>query len=181
MEKEEVSEDTKVEEKNVEVEAAEQEVNEDEAEKGKVEEIKTIDYKEKYYYLAADVENIKKRQQKERDDWVKYGNTKILESLVEVVDNLDRTLDAIKDDDEEKVKNIRVGIEMVKKQFDQVLTGNGLTVIEALGKTFDPNFHEALTTQESEDIASGDVMQEFQKGYILNGRLLRPAKVIVAK
>jgi len=145
------------------------------------EEKETEDYKSKYYYLAAEMENLKKRQMREKSEWVKYGNTKILESLVEVMDNFDRTLDAIQDDEDEKTKNIKVGIDMVKKQFDQILVDNGLTPVETVGKTFDPNFHEALMTEESKDIKSGDIVKEFQKGYVLNGRLLRPSKVIVAK
>ena len=139
------------------------------------------DFKSKYFYLAAEMENLKKRQAREKSDWVKYGNTKILENLVEVMDNFDRTLEAIQDDEDEKTKNIKVGIDMVKKQFDQILTNNGLTTVETVGKPFDPNFHEALMTEESKEIKSGDIIKEFQKGYVLNGRLLRPSKVIVAK
>ena len=105
------------------------------------------------------MENLKKRQSREKSDWVKYGNTKILESLVEVMDNFDRTLEAIQEDQDEKTKNIKIGIDMIKKQFDQVLVDNGLTTVETSGKPFDPNFHEALMTEESKEVESGNIIK----------------------
>lgn len=139
------------------------------------------DYKEKFLYLAADMENLKKRQERERQGFIKYGNEKILKDLINVVDNFDRSIDAIKNDEDEKIKNIAVGIEMVKGQFLEVLVANGLQPIESVGKKFDPNFHEALTKQEVEGKEEDEIIAEYQKGYMLNGRLLRASKVVVAK
>jgi len=139
------------------------------------------DFKSKYYYLAAEMENLRKRQDREKQNFIKYGNEKILSHLIEVVDNLDRSLDAIRDDQDEKVKNILVGVDMVRNQFVDVLKKNGLEVIEALGEIFDPNLHEAMAQQPAEGKKDQEIIQEFQKGYQLNGRLLRATKVIVAK
>ena len=102
------------------------------------------DFKSKYFYLAAEIENLRKRHEREKQNLLKYGNEKVLSSLLEVMDNFDRTTDAISNDEDEKVKNILTGIEMVRKQFFDVLKDNGLEQIESLGKTFDPNVHEAM-------------------------------------
>ena len=139
------------------------------------------DFKKKYYYLAAEMENARRRFERERESLVKFGNEKVLSSLVEVVDNLERTLSAIGKDEDEKVKNIVVGINMVHGQFLNVLNQNGLKPVEALGKPFDPNFHEAMAQQKAEGKANDEIICEYQKGYVLNGRLLRASKVVVAK
>lgn len=139
------------------------------------------DFKAKYYYLAAEMDNMRKRFEREKENWIKYGNEKILGSLIEVVDNLDLTVNAISNDADPKVKNIYVGVEMVRKQFLEVLTQNGLTAVESLGKVFDPNFHEAMGQQKAEGKNEDEVLFEYKKGYVLNGRLLRPSKVIVVK
>jgi molecular chaperone GrpE len=138
-------------------------------------------FKEKYYYLAAEMENMRRRHEKDRQNLLKYGSEKILNGLLEVVDNLDRTADAVKDDDDEKMKNLYIGIDMVRQQFSSVLKDNGVSVVESLGKIFDPNFHEAMAQQPAEGKKEQEIINEYQKGYILNGRLLRAAKVIVAK
>lgn len=142
---------------------------------------KDEDYKSKYFYLAAEFENTRKRFEREKQNLVKFGNEKILGDLLEVVDNLERTMDAISADEDEKVKNIAIGIEFVQKQFFTILENHGLTIVEALGKPFDPNFHEAMSTEEKEGTESGIVLKVFQNGWVLNGRLLRAAKVIVSK
>ncbi len=177
MENEEVKEEQKLEEQDVpeEQEATAEEQGEEETQEEK------DDYKEKFYYLAAEFENARKRFEREREKFVKYGNEKILKSLLEVVDNLDRTLNSIKDDEDEKVKNIANGIAMVQEQFLKVLMDNGLEKIESLGKDFDPNYHEAMAQQPVEGKKENEIVQVYQDGYMLNGRLLRAAKVIIAK
>jgi molecular chaperone GrpE len=139
------------------------------------------DFKAKFYYLAAEMENLRKRNERETQNLLKYGNEKILSSLLDVVDNLDRTLQAIVNDEDEKVKNIAVGINMVSTQMAEVLKNNGLEEIESLGKVFDPNFHEALAQQPAEGKADEEIISEYQKGYILNGRVVRAAKVVIVK
>ncbi|MGB0453345.1 MAG: nucleotide exchange factor GrpE [Bacteriovoracaceae bacterium] len=147
----------------------------------KTEEKEEEDFKEKYYYLAAEMENLRRRFEREKEGIVKYGSEKILSSLLEVVDNFERTITALEKDEDEKMKNIVVGIQMVRDQFLGVLKDNGLEPIECLGKEFDPNFHEAMSQQAAEGKADNEIIMEFEKGYILNGRLLRASKVVVAK
>ena len=138
-----------------------------------------IDYKKKYYYLAAEMQNIQKRFDKEKENTIKYGNEKIIKELLAVVDNLDRTLLSL-DKSDEKLQNIILGIEMVHKQFLEILSKNGLKRLSSLGEEFNPNFHEALQQKESEE-DEGTILEVYQEGYKLNDRLIRPAKVIVAK
>ncbi|MCK5073337.1 MAG: nucleotide exchange factor GrpE [Bacteriovoracaceae bacterium] len=139
------------------------------------------DYKSKYFYLAAELDNQRKRMHREKENLIKYGNEKILRSLIEVMDNFDHTIDALQDEVDEKSKNIMTGVAMIRKQFLDVLDKNGLESIESIGKMFDPNFHEAMAGQPVPDKKEGEVITEYRKGYILNGRLLRPSRVIVAK
>lgn len=139
-----------------------------------------IDYKAKYFYVAAEMDNYRKRMEREKENLLKYGNERVLSDLLGVVDNFDRTIDMLTPDQDEKVKNIVVGLDMVKKLFLDTLSKHGLSMVEAVGKDFDPNFHEALAQEYAEGKKPNEVIKEFQKGYILNGRLLRPAKVVVA-
>lgn len=138
------------------------------------------DFKKKFYYLAAELENTRKRFEREKSNLLKFGNEKVLSQLIEVVDNLERTFTALEADESEKVKNIHDGIKMVYDQFVGVLDKNGLKQVKALGEQFDPNFHEAMAQQPAEGKEHQEVIMEYQRGYILNGRLLRAAKVIVA-
>jgi molecular chaperone GrpE len=144
------------------------------------EKVEEVDWKAKYYYLAAEMENNRKRAERERENLLKYGSEKILGDLVDVVDNFERTVDMLKFDEDEKVKNIVIGLDMVKKIFLDSLGKHGLSQLESLGKDFDPNFHEAMAQEYKEGSRPNEVLKEFQKGYVLNGRLLRAAKVIVA-
>lgn len=140
-----------------------------------------MEFKEKFYYLAAEMENLKRRHERDMQSQIKYGNEKVLKGLLDVVDNLERTLMAISNDEDEKVKNIFVGVDMVKNQFLEVLKQNGLEQVETDGKIFDPNFHEAMAQQPAEGKEDQEIIQVYQQGYTLNGRLLRAAKVVVAK
>jgi molecular chaperone GrpE len=142
---------------------------------------KEEDFKAKYYYLAAEVENMKKRFDREKENLLKFGNERVLSALIGVVDNFDLTVNALKNDNDDKVQNIVKGIDMVRGQFLDVLKQNGVITVDALGKTFDPNFHEAVAEQAAPGKADQEVVVEYQKGYVLNGRLLRAAKVVVAK
>ncbi len=164
-------------------------VDETNVEEEKVVEISELDkvkaeaenFKGKYYYLAAELDNTRKRFERERQNFVKFGNEKILKELISVTDNLDRTVDSIKTEGDEKIQSIVDGVKMIQKQFYDVLNANGLEQIDCLGKDFDPNFHEAMAQQPAEDKKDGEIIIEYQKGYLLNGRLLRASKVIVSK
>jgi molecular chaperone GrpE len=138
------------------------------------------DFKAKYYYLAAEFDNAKKRFERERENLIKYGNEKLLSALVGVVDNFDLTVNALQSDNDDKVQNIVKGINMIRNQFGEVLKQNGLTPVESLGKIFDPNFHEAVAQAPAPGKEDQEIITEYQRGYTLNGRLLRASKVVVA-
>ncbi len=145
-----------------------------------VEAKKEEDWKAKYFYVAAEMDNYRKRMEREKENLVKYGNERVLSDLLQVVDNFERTIDMLKPDQDAKVKNIVVGLDMVKKQFIDSLSKHGLTPVDTIGKDFDPNFHEALASEYAEGKRPNEIVKEFQKGYTLNGRLVRAAKVVVA-
>jgi molecular chaperone GrpE len=164
----------------VKAEAESRDVTEEEV-KNHVNPTKEEDFKAKYYYLAAELENMRRRNEREKENLLKYGNEKVLSGLIGVVDNFDLSVNAMRADNDEKVKNIVKGIDMVRNQFLDVLKQNGLVQVEALGKKFDPNFHEALSQAPAEGKEDEVVLQVYQPGYTLNGRLLRAAKVVVVK
>lgn len=139
-----------------------------------------VDYKSKYFYIAAEMDNYRKRMDREKENLVKYGNERVLSDLLQVVDNFERTIDMLKPDQDPKMKNVVIGLDMVKKQFIDALSKHGLTPVESVGKDFDPNFHEAMSQEYQEGAKPNEVIKEFQKGYTLNGRLIRPSKVVVA-
>jgi molecular chaperone GrpE len=146
-----------------------------------VEEKKEEDFKAKYFYLLAEMDNMRKRFERERENSLKFGLENILRDLIEVVDNFERTADMLRADADKKIQNIVVGIDMVRKQFLDTLSKSGLTQVDSIGKEFDPNFHEAMGVEDHASAKENEVTKEYQKGYVLNGRLIRAAKVILAK
>src|SRR5262249_40965517 len=102
-------------------------------------------------------------------------------SLVPVLDNLDMALSAVANAPEPSAKSLQTGVAMIGQQLRNALSEAGLEEIDATGQAFDPNFHEAVSQQESADVPEGHVLQQLRKGYNLRDRLLRPASVIVAK
>lgn len=139
-----------------------------------------IDYKAKYFYVAAEMDNYRKRMEREKENLIKYGNERVLSDLIQVVDNFERTIEMLKHDEDPKIKNIVVGMDMVTKQFIDTLSKHGLTVVQSVGKEFDPHLHEAMAQEYVEGAKPNQIVKEFQKGYSLNGRLVRAAKVVVA-
>jgi molecular chaperone GrpE len=129
--------------------------------------------------VAADLENYKKRAAKEREDWTKFANEDLMKAILPFIDNLERAVNHA-----EKVTDTGVMIEGVRLTLQQVLqTLNkfGLASFESVGKPFDPAMHEAMLVVESDQHEPNRVVEEFQKGYLLNDRLLRPATVSVSK
>ncbi len=161
-------------------EEAKAEAAETETEKTETPAKEEVDWKSKYYYLAADYENFRKRSEKEREDVRKFGSQNILTDILQVVDNFERTTEMLKGDQDAKIKNIVTGIDMVNKQLLDTLNKYGLEQIQAMGKDFDPHFHEAMSQEYVEGSKPNEVVKEFQKGYILNGRVIRPSKVVVS-
>lgn len=133
----------------------------------------------KWLYLYADFENYKKRIHKEKLDLLKYGNEGLAYELLEVVDSLEKALShtPLKNG----VKGLEEGIKLTIKQFLGVFEKFGIKSIQSVGTKFDPKFHEAVGEEEKEGQVPGIVVGETQKGYVLHDRLLRAARVIVAK
>jgi len=125
----------------------------------------------------ADLENFRKRLVKDKEDAVQFANQRLLKELVQINDSLNRALGA----SNTSLETFKEGVEMIQKQFSTFLKNQKVEPIEALGKPFDPSLHEVMTQQESEDHDENTVIQEYSKGYTLNGRILRPAKVVIAK
>jgi len=125
----------------------------------------------------ADFENYKKRCAREKEDAVKYANSSLLERLVAIVDNFELGLEAARDESEESP--IYSGMTLVLKQLRDFLAENGLQAIEAEGKQFDPNLHEAIAHEPSR-FSEGTVVRQTRRGYRFKDRLLRPASVVVS-
>ena len=134
---------------------------------------------ERVLRTAADAENFKKRLQREKEEQTRYANETIMRELLPVIDNLERALKHSADAPNQE--GLVDGLNMTLKGFFDTLARFGCTVIEAIGKTFDPNFHEAVSQEESSKVEPNTVLKELQKGYMLKERLLRPAMVIVSK
>ncbi len=136
--------------------------------------------KTKYLYLYAEFENYKKRAIRERSELVKFGNENLIREFLHVVDNLARAIDHAKSDPKGSFDAMIAGIEMVNRQLNDSLKKFGVEAIVAEGQKFDPEKHEAVAQEPVEEESEiGKILFEHQKGYLLNGRLLRPAKVVV--
>jgi molecular chaperone GrpE len=125
---------------------------------------------------AAEFDNYRKRMDRERRDLADHAAGEAIKDLLPIIDNLERALQASAQDDP-----LRKGVELIHKQMLEMLRKRGVTPIEALGADFDPNVHEAVTHEESDQHREGEVMEELQRGYKVGERLLRPAMVKVAK
>ena len=128
----------------------------------------------KYLRLLAEFQNYKKRTEKEKTDLYSYANEKIMTELLEVLDNFERALE------QEAGDGFKEGMELIFTQLTNVLTKAGLAEITALGEDFDPNVHNAVMAEETEEYESGKVSGVMQKGYTLNGKVIRPSMVKVA-
>lgn len=140
-----------------------------------------LEQKDKYVRLFAEFENYKKTMQRERVDQIKFATQGLILGLLPILDNLEHAVIAAKNEESSGSSSVLIGVEMVLKQFIEELKKFGVEVFSAKGKTFDPSCHEAMGEKESDDIEAGIVMEEYQKGYSLHGRLLRPARVVIAK
>jgi len=128
---------------------------------------------------TAEAENFKKRLTREKEDFVKYSNEKVIKELLPVIDNLERAVDHAKEAGESG--GLLEGVEMTLDLFKKSLANLGVTQVSSLGETFNPERHEAVQQIESANHEPNIVVSEFQKGYMLNERLIRPAMVVVSK
>jgi molecular chaperone GrpE len=123
--------------------------------------------------LKAEFENSRKRQERDRTRILSMASERLVQELLPVLDNLDRALEAGGD--------IREGVQATREQLAEVLAEEGLLPVASDGEPFDPNVHDAVMGQPSEEHEEGTIIQTFQRGYLLNGKPIRPAKVVVAK
>ena len=130
---------------------------------------------------TADFDNFKKRAAREKQDAIKYATESLLQKIIPVLDNFEMALAAAQNNTTADLKSVRDGVAMIHSQLKNTLTDAGLEEVDATGKPFDPNLHEAVSQQESDTVAEGQVLQQLRKGYKLRERLLRPATVVVAK
>jgi molecular chaperone GrpE len=167
------------EEENSEVEAEESEkdpmeILQDDLQK-KQDEIDEL--KHEFLLYKAETENFKKRLRKEKEDFSQYANEKLLKELLLINDNLERALSAANP----TVESMKEGVDMILKQFHSFLEKEKVELIDALGKKFDPAIHEVMCQVESDEHEENTITEEFAKGYQLNGRILRPSKVVISK
>ena len=139
--------------------------------------------KEEKLRLLAEMENLRKRFEREKIDLIKFSSINLIREILSPGDNLERALAAIPKDEKlpQPIKNLVEGLKMVQKEFSTILEKNGVKKIDSINKKFDHNYHQAMMEIEKEDVGEGTVVQEIQPGYIMHDRLLRPAMVGVSK
>ena len=131
--------------------------------------------------ITAEFENYKKRMERETNDFRKFANESLIKDILPIVDNLERALEIPYGNNEKALQAMREGVQMTLKGLLNSLEKFGVVPIESLDKPFDPNFHQAVIQKESEGHSENTVSEEFQKGYMMRDRLLRPAMVVVSK
>ncbi|WP_417513867.1 nucleotide exchange factor GrpE [Minwuia sp.] len=138
--------------------------------------------KDRLMRTLADLENTRKRAQREKEDALKFGAQKFARDMCEVADNLQRALDSTSEEDASaETKGVLEGVKITRDSLKQIFERHGVREIEAENQKFDPNLHEAMTEVEVPGAPPGTCIQVIEKGFTLNGRLLRPARVIVAR
>ena len=144
-------------------------------------EIETL--KEEKIRLLAEMENLRKRFEREKVETIKFGSINLARDILSPGDNLERALDALPEDENhpESIKNLIDGLKMVLKEYKNTLEKHGVKKIETLNQKFDHNFHQAMMEVENNEVQEGTVVQEVQSGYTMHDRLLRAAMVGVSK
>jgi molecular chaperone GrpE len=138
------------------------------------------EYHDRLLRMAAELDNYKKRSARDLDEMRKYATESLIRQLLTVVDNLERAIESA-DPENGKAQGVVDGVVMTLKEIMKILEKHHVKPIEALGEPFDPAFHQAMSQEERADQPSNTVVQEFQKGYLIHERLLRPAMVVVSK
>jgi len=148
---------------------------------GKIGEFKEDSKKNYDLYLRsqAEMENIKKRNKKEKEEWIKYSNETLIKDILPVIDNLEKAMSH--SNNENSLHALKEGVELTFKGFRDTLAKSGLEEIKAQGEPFDPCFHHAVSEQEDNNEKPSVILEELQKGYTFNQRLIRPAMVVVNK
>lgn len=133
--------------------------------------------KDMFIRLQAETDNFRKRLSREKEDFSQYANERLFKALIPIFDNFERALEAPSSDS----KTLKEGLNMILKQFSSFLEKEKVEPIKAIGEKFDPAFHEALTSEESDDHEEGIIINQFIKGYTINNRVLRPSQVVISK
>ncbi len=134
---------------------------------------------ERFLRTAAELDNFRKRKEREVNDLRKYANQNLLRELLNVVDNLERAIDTPRDP--ANTDGLLEGVDMTLKELLKIIEKSGVTPIEAVNQPFDPNLHEAVMQEENEEVSENTVIRELQRGYLIHDRLLRPAMVVVSR
>jgi len=152
----------------------------------KVEVLEEIDWKaeaernqELYLRAQAEMENMRKRLEREKADFLKFANENLVKDLLPVLDNLERALGHARIN--EGTEGLSAGLKLIYESFFNILTKFGVKTVPALGQRFDPHVHEAVMQREDPDVDDNTVLEEVQKGYFLNDRLMRPSMVVVSR
>jgi len=171
--------DTSRETDNKAADTAEEPNTEEGTEKDPVQELqeKCAALQDQYMRTLAEMENLKKRHAREKTESLSYGASKLLRDILPVVDNFERAMMMAKD----QKGPLAEGMMLIQKELQRFLEAQGVTVVEAMDKAFDPHVHEAMQEEASRDVPAGQVLRVMQTGYQLRERLLRPAMVVVAK
>ncbi len=143
-----------------------------------VKEKEAKDHYDRYLRAVADLENFKKRAARDKADTIKYGKEEIIKDILPFLDSLDRALEHA---DSSDAKTFKEGMALMQDQLLCCLKKHGVERIESAGANFDPNIHEALMQMESDQHENNQIVSEMEKGYLLNGRLIRPSRVCVCK
>ncbi|MEW6665782.1 MAG: nucleotide exchange factor GrpE [Thermodesulfobacteriota bacterium] len=132
-----------------------------------------------YLRSLAEIENMKKRNAKEKEEWMKYSNESLIKDILPALDNLEKALTHAQEGN--ALPGLREGVDLTLKGLKEGLGKSGVKEVGALGLPFDPCFHQAVSQMEEDGVEAGLVLQELQKGYLLNGRLIRPSMVVVSR
>ena len=140
---------------------------------------KSGEYWERLLRVQADFENTRKRIEKEKQDFLKFANENIITELLNILDDLERTIELAQSKHQD-IEAFLKGVEMILAHLYELLKEHGVKPIDAKGKLFDPNYHEALMQAQTQELPEHTIMEELQKGYLLNDRVIRTAKVKVS-
>ena len=178
IKKDNLDENKELENENIEDVVKEEEVQDDSQEvtNDSSDDEKHQDLMDKFMRLQADFANYKRRTEAQKTEYVELGVKKIVNDLLPVLDNFERALDSIEEKD-----STYDGILMIKNQLTDVLKKEGIVEMKALGEEFDPTYHHAVLTEDSDEYDSGYVIEVLQKGYLINDKTLRPAMVKVSQ
>lgn len=141
---------------------------------------KAGEYWQRLLRLQADFDNIRKRLEKEKQDFLKFANEGIILELLNILDDLERTVE-LAESKHQDLSSFLKGVEMILAHLYEMLKEYGVKPIEAQGKLFDPHFHEALMQEDNKELPEHTIIEEMQKGYLLNDRIIRTSKVKVSK